>query len=438
MKVTALTSALVMASALLLSACGGSSSDEAAQANSYLQFYNGAAGSGNTMLSAGDTTIGTAEFGDVSSVVALSADSYSLTLKDVASSSELMSQELVLNAEKKALFILTQQDSQYDYLTLNISREATDEGKFKLQLVNLSAQHDQLDIYIAAVGNGFANATKLDTLSTLEVSAELAAQDTGEYRFFLTTPGSQTPFFTTAAVNFAYQNTYVAIVRDKEGPVAGQMSLDLVLNSSSVSAYDDVNAPAQFRLYNSLVDDVSVSLDNTAVATVAAGELSAYQQQSRGDFSLSVQNDSGSQLLNSALLSLGAGESKTVLLYNNADGAAEALTVTEQDSPQLKSHDVIVANLVPDFERLQFYFVRQHETISSAKYHVKNLAFKKQQLINLPLDYYAIALVQVADNGSTTLLDKTEQIQLTPGKHYMLMAEQDDAAPSGYKLKLVF
>lgn len=438
MKVTALTSALVMASALLLSACGGSSSDDAAQANSYLQFYNGAAGSGNTMLTAGDTTIGTAAFGDVSSVVALSADSYRLTLKDVASSSELMTKDLVLTADKKSLFILTEQDSQYDFLTLNISREATAEGKFNLQLVNLSAQYDQLDVYIAAVGNSFANATKLDTLSTDEVSASIATQDKGEYRFFLAAPGSQTPFFTTAAVNFAYQNTYVAIVRDKNGPVAGQMSLDLVLNSSSVSAYNDVNAPAQFRLYNSLSNDVSVTLDNTAVANVAAGALSAYQQHSKGDFSLSVHNGSGSLLLNSALLSLGAGESKTVLLYNSAAGATEALTVTEQDSPQLKSHDVLVANLVPDFERLQFYFVRQHETISSAKYHVKNLAFKKQQAINLPLDYYAIALVRVADNGSTTLLDKTDQIQLTPGKHYMLMAEQDDAAPSGYKLKLVF
>lgn len=331
MKVTALTSALVMASALLLSACGGSSSDDAAQANSYLQFYNGSAGSGNTMLTAGDTTIGTAAFGDVSSVVALSADSYRLTLKDVASSSELMTKDLVLTADKKSLFILTEQDSQYDFLTLNISREATAEGKFNLQLVNLSAQYDQLDVYIAAVGNSFANATKLDTLSTDEVSASIATQDKGEYRFFLAAPGSQTPFFTTAAVNFAYQNTYVAIVRDKNGPVAGQMSLDLVLNSSSVSAYNDVNAPAQFRLYNSLSNDVSVTLDNTAVANVAAGALSAYQQHSKGDFSLSVHNGSGSPLLNSALLSLGAGESKTVLLYNNAAGATEALTVTEQD-----------------------------------------------------------------------------------------------------------
>ena len=51
--------------------------------------------------------------------------------------------------------------------------------------------------------------------------------------------------------------------------------------------------------------------------------------------------------------------------------------------------------------------------------------------------YYAISLVHVAENGSTTLLDKTATLQLEPGKRYMLLAEQDDAAPSGYKLTLV-
>ncbi|MDX5406775.1 MAG: hypothetical protein LPK11_07010 [Chromatiaceae bacterium] len=45
--------------------------------------------------------------------------------------------------------------------------------------------------------------------------------------------------------------------------------------------------------------------------------------------------------------------------------------------------------------------------------------------------------MHVAENGSTTLLDKTDSLQLTPGQRYMLLAEQDDAAPSGYKLTLV-
>ncbi|WP_165907375.1 hypothetical protein [Rheinheimera sp. D18] len=41
------------------------------------------------------------------------------------------------------------------------------------------------------------------------------------------------------------------------------------------------------------------------------------------------------------------------------------------------------------------------------------------------------------ENGSTTLLDKTESIMLELGKHYSLLAEKNNAAPSGYQLKLV-
>ncbi len=437
MKTTGLASCVVLATALVLSACGGSSSNDSATADSYLQFYNGAAGTGNSILSAGDTSVGAAIYGDVSSVVAIKADGYTLQVKDVASSESLLSKEMTLTPDNKTLFILTQEGQQYDYLSVNVSRAATEDGKFKLHLVNLSAQHEQLDVYMAEVGNGFANASKLDTLSRNEVSTAVASNAVGQYRFFLAAAGSQTPLFTTNAVNFAYQNSYVVIVRDKFGPIADQISLDVILNSSTVTAFDDVNAGAQFRVYNSLATAVMLSLDNTPAGSVAAGQLSAYTAQGKGDFSLSVRDSNNTLLLNSALLSLAAGESKSVLLYSNGNGVTEALAVAEKDSPQQKSHDVIVANLVPDFARLQFYFVRQHETIANARYHVKNLDFKKQQSITLPQDYYAIALVQVAENGSTTLLDKTDLLQLMPGAHYMLLAEQDDAAPSGYTLKLV-
>ncbi|GAB2922889.1 DUF4397 domain-containing protein [Rheinheimera gaetbuli] len=436
MKATGLTSCVILASALVLSACGGSSSSDSAAAASYLQFYNGAPGTGNSILSAGDTSAGAATYGDVSSVVTLKPDSYTLQVKDVASSTSLLSKELSLSADNKALFILTQQGQQYDYLNVNVSRAEPEEGKFKLHLVNLSAQNTQLDVYMAQVGNGFSSAEKLDSLSQNEVSTEVISNDIGQYRFFLTAAGSQTPLFTTEAVNFAYRNSYVVIVRDKFGPIANQMSLDIILNSSTVAAYNDVDAAAQFRVYNSLSTSVALTLDNTSAGNVTAGQLTAYKANAKGDFSLTVHDDDNNLLLNSALLSLAAGESKSVLLYGNEQGVTEALAVTEKDSPQQKSHDLIVANLVPDFARLQFYFVKQNETIANARFHVKNLDFKKQQSLTLPQDYYAIALVHVAENGSTTLLDKTDLLQLTPGKHYMLLAEQDDTAPSGYKLTL--
>ncbi|MBU2114472.1 MAG: DUF4397 domain-containing protein [Gammaproteobacteria bacterium] len=437
MKATALTSGLMMAAALMLSACGGSSKDDSVTADSYLQFYNAAANTDNTMLSVADTSVGSATYGDVSSVKGFTAGSYTLLVKDVNSSASLLSKELALSTNNKTLFILTQQGQQYDYLTLDVSQAEPAESSFNLQLVNLSALHDQIDIYVAEAGNGFAGAQKLDTLSQHEASTAAVNKTTGQYQFYLATAGSDTPFFSTELINFAYQNNYVVLVRDKFGPVAGQLALDVVLNSSTATSFDDVDATAQFRLYNSLSTDITLALDNTVQVSVGVGQLSDYVATDKGDYSLSVRGSNDNLLLNSALLSLAAGDSKAVLLYQDAQGSTEALAITENSRPQQKSHDVIVANLVADFTQLQFYFVRQNETIATAKYHVKNLAFKKQQTLSLPLDYYAIALVHVAENGSTTLLDKTDVMQLTPGQHYMLLAEQDAAAPSGYKVKLV-
>ena len=427
---------LVLLSAML-AGCGGSSKDDTT-ADSYLQFYNGAAAAGNTQLKAGDTAIGSATFGDVSAVVALKADSYQLELSDVASSGSVLSKTLPLAEGDKTLFILTQQDQQYDYVSLSFKRDIALEDKFNLHLVNLSTQYPALDVYLAGENKPFAEATLLESLSLHEVTSAAKTQATGSYQFYLTRAGETTPIFTSTTVQFAYENTYVLLVRDKHGPLANQLSLDLVLNSSTVTAFNHVDASAQFRLYNSLTQPVHLALDNQLVGTIGAGQMSSYVASSKGDYSLSVRASDGTLLLNSALLSLTAGESKMVLLYNNANGRAEALSVQEKDTPQLQSHDVTVANLVSDFPQLQFYFVRQSETISNAKYAVKNLAFKKQQSLTLPKDYYAIALVQVADNGSTTLLDKTATMMLEAGKRYTVLAEKDDAAPSGYKLKLVY
>lgn len=436
MKSVYLVSLLAVATLSGLAGCGGSSSSDDATADSYIQFYNGAAVSANTLLKAGDTNAGTATFGDVSTLSAFKPDTYTVELTDVATTDELLSDDVTLTKGDKTLLILTQTDEQYDYLNLSFKREQELEDKFNLYLVNLSDQYPQLDVHFASENKPLADAELVDSLSRHEIST-VVTKDTGKFNVYLTLAGATTPLFVAEAVNFAYENTYVLIVRDKHGPLAQQLSLDLVLNSSSVVAYNHVDAGAQFRVYNSLNQPVEVALDNAAVATLAAGELSSYIDGEKGDYSLSARDGADALLLNSALLSLAAGESKTVLLYADADANTEALSVTEKDVPQVKQHDVSVANLVTDFEQLQVYFVRQNETIANAKNHIKNLKFKQQQYISLAKDYYAIALVHVAENGSTTLLDKTDSMMLTPGEHYTLLAEQDASAPSGYKLKLV-
>ena len=236
----------------------------------------------------------------------------------------MLSDDITLTTDNKTLFILTQQDEQYDHLSLSFAREPELDDKFNLHLVNLSEQYPQLDVHIAPEGKTFSDAELLDSLSLHEVTAEVKTQELGKYNLYLTLAGQNTPVFTAQSVNFAYENTYVLIIRDKHGALENQLSLDLVLNSSSVTAYNNVDASAQFRLYNSLTQPVMLALDNTQVATVPAGTMSSYVAGSKGDFSLSVRDENGGLLLNSALLSLAAGDSKAVLLYADAQQQVEA------------------------------------------------------------------------------------------------------------------
>ena len=87
----------------VLAACGGGGSKDEATADTYLQFYNGAASAGNTRLKAGDTTIGSASYGGVTSVVALTTDSYTLAFTDADSSNEILSEQKQLSQNDKML-----------------------------------------------------------------------------------------------------------------------------------------------------------------------------------------------------------------------------------------------------------------------------------------------------------------------------------------------
>lgn len=432
-----LSRSLALGAALSLSACGGSS-DEPEQIKSYVQFYNGAAATANPTFRLDDTSISSARFADASNVISVDAASYSLQVTETGGSSPLLSDDITLNPDQKHLFILTSADEQFDYLSLSFAREKELEDKFDLYLTNLAASQPLLDIYLSAATETFADATLLDSVALHEISSEASRNATGNYNVYLAEAGADSPLFIGKNLNFAYENTYVLVVRDQHGPIAGQLAVDVILNSSSVARHTHQDAQAQFRLYNSWSQPVQVALDNSTVTMLAAGSLGNYHTLTKGDYSLSVRDTDGQLLLNSALLTATAGESQLVLLYQTEDNLLQALAIKESDKPQLQANDVIVSNLVADFARLNIYFVLQDETIATARHHVKNLEFKKQQNLNLPKNYYSIALVHVADNGSTTLLDKTDSLMLQPGERYLLSAEKDDSAPSGYRLNLTF
>lgn len=432
--------ALPLFSLIALAACGGSSEDKAEEGfnQGYVQFYNGAANSANSAFTVNDKAAGSATFGDASNMFAIDPGSYKYQLKNATSSALIKEADITLNKGEKTLLLMAGDAANPSILTLTHKREEKFDDEFRVFVANLSANYDKVDIYTAAETDDFSKATLLESVATKTITTTGKMLKRGKYKLFLTTAGSNTPFFEAAAYNFQYTTSYVMVVRDKLGPMQQQVSLDLVGNSSTVEALEHRLAKGQVRIYNSLDNQQGqIAINNLPVADLVQDTLTDYIQLDKNDYSIAVLNENNELLLNNVLLTINAGQSKSVLLFRDAEQKVGLVNFTEKNLPQVHEHEINVANLVPDFKNLHFYFVRQNETIESAKFHVKALEFKKYASLVLPKDFYSISLVQVADNGTISLLDKTETLQLEAGKNYILAAEPSAAAPSGYKITLV-
>jgi hypothetical protein len=434
MKVLHITRLMAAIGLLALVGCGGSSSSDIAS-DSFVQFYHAAPNTASTRLKVGDTAIGNATFADVSSLTAVEAGNYTISFEETITERQLLTKDVDFIAGDKTLFIMTETDQQYDYLPVSFKRDDSLDKEFNLYVVNLTKQAE-LDVYLSAENETFAEAELLENLSFQAISS-VTTKATANYNLYLTAAGQTRPLYTGKGLNLTYSSTYVIILRDQYGPIANQLVADVILNSSTVTTVKDQDAIAQFRLFNSLDQRVQLAVDNQPTLSVQPGENSTYHRLNKGDYSVNISTVDNQPLVTSGLLSLAAGESKAVLLYNNAQQAPQIMALAEATKPQLQSHDINVVNLVADQDKLQFYFVRQDETIADARHSVKNLGFEQQHSLVLPKDSYDIALVYIAENGSAILLDRLASQQFEPGKHYLLLAEQDDAAATGYKLTLV-
>lgn len=432
--------ALPLFSLIALAACGGSSGDKEEEGfnQGYVQFYNGAANSANSSLTVNDQVAGTAIFGDASNLLNVEPGSYKYQIKNATSAALIKEADITLNKGDKTLLLMAGDAANPSILTLTHKREEKFDDEFRVFVANLSSNYDKVDIYTAAEADDFSKATLLESVSTKEITTTGKMLKRGKYKLFVTTAGSKTPFFEAAAFNFQYTTSYVMVVRDKLGPMVNQVSLDIIGNSTTVDALEHRLAKGQVRIYNSLDNQQGqIAINNLPVANLVQDTLTDYIQLDKNDYSIAVLDQNNQLLLNNVLLTINAGQSKSVMLFRDAEKKVGLVSFTEKNLPQIHEHEINVANLVPDFKNLHFYFVRQNETIESAKFHVKALDFKKYATLVLPKDFYSISLVHVAENGTISLLDKTDTLQLDAGKNYILAAEPSTVAPSGFKITLV-
>jgi hypothetical protein len=446
--------------AALLAGCGSSDKDEeTAYPEAYLQFYNGSANSSSTSLYVDDSLLGSSAFGDATGLGTLSTDDISLEFRRTdADNKSVVVKSLTTNLQEgyKTVYVLSGDYAAADIEQFSFEREDLSEH-FRLFSTSVVTGTTQYDVYMAEEGAPFSDAhlvTKAN-YQALEEATYWAPDpstdsnpsddfDLDNYIIFLTLPGQNTPIYESPSIPFVYSTEYVMVVRNTAGALRNNIKIDLIVNSTSINSYADINASSQFRLYNSLDQDspLTISVGGNAasdtVVTLAANSLSAFTQLEYGDYRLSAILGSGSvSPLANRLLTLNQGESKAVVLYANNDNQLKSLAFIESNLPQNYDHEIKVANLVQDFTDIEIYFVRSDETIETAKYKLSSLDYEESRSIVLPQDYYEIVAVYDDGSGNELLLDRTTAINFNEEANYIVTIEKTALTNSGYVLSIL-
>lgn len=447
---------VVGALALGLTACGGSGSDTSSDYTyAYLQFYNASPnGATVTMREVDGDSYGSAQFGD--STALYSMDTGDIELEFIRTDSD--DQEVVIDTMTvtlkkgyKTLIVLSGDFSQPEFTEYSYQRESLDDN-FRLFAFSTLVDQSEYDLYMSESGEPFSAAHLLGTISYGNLSEltywdpddDSEDFDVDEYTLYLTAPGETEVLFESQTIDFAYQTEYVLALRNVSGAIQNGMSVDMVLNSSTVTNITDTDADSQYRIYNSteLTNPITVTFggndgEDDTTFTLGSGDISEFTPIKFGDYRMTAEAQDGeATTLSNKLITLNQGESKAIILYNK-DGQLGAATFVESGLPQSYDKTVNFINLVSDYDNVDFYLVRKDETIDTAQYYLMNLEFGENDSEVLPSDYYEVIAVYEDSNDEQILLDRTELYGFTEEENYIVTVEPADT-PTGYKISILY
>lgn len=435
---------------LALFACGGSGSkknSDTVNSDSYIQFYNASPNSAKTNVVNGTNTLGSARFGKVTRAYKVKDGEIKLKLTDDTSTNknkEVKANTFKLERSEKALAILTG-DYQNPDLQIHKFKRKKYSKQFALTATLSMKGSKTFDVYFAKSGTAFDKASNIGNIKYQSFTEAKSSEKNGywahgDYVFYLTEPGKKQIVFQSPAIKLATSTELLAVVR-QVSQSDQNLVLDLISNSSSTGSYAHINAPAKYRVYNSLDNqtlDVSLSRDadsNPQQLQVSANSLSASKEINFGDYQLSVKTGE-QQSLQNVLLTLPQGSHKSIVLYNDAEGKMSSLEVSESKAPQVKEHDINLVNLANEYDKIDIYFVRDNETVATAKYKAVNIARHKHKSLKLPNGHYEIVAIHKQSNDKTLLLFRTQKLALTAAKTYLVTLETEPQSASGYQLRI--
>ncbi|MCE9687854.1 hypothetical protein LZP73_16865 [Shewanella sp. AS16] len=432
----------------------GSDSESGSSAVAYVQYYNASPNSRATALVLDDYEYAAIDFADAMpryeyntgntevSILGADADAdevslYSETLNLASDSNHL----LVLLGDYLTPELLDVSYSRGEMDRLNADTD-NDYSKMQLLAVNAAADAAAFDVYVAPAGADFSQAQMLGSLAYKDYTGEQMF-DTGDYVAYLTEAGSTKILYTTGIMDFSNETVYKLVIRASFGAGELKITLDSVDSTSTPVNYAALEAVAEYRVYNGLADkQIDVRLaskqESQYLYDVAPGAVTDFSQTAFDDYGITVaDSNSKAGLFDNLLVTFNQDESKSVLIYADADGQTRGMVIAHDWRPRAFEYKVDIANLASDYDDLKVYFVRASETIDTAAYSLGDLDFAEQASITLPADDYEINIVHKADNGTLTLVYQSSAIALDGSSNYSLVLTRDEASPLGHKLALL-
>ncbi|MBK1688340.1 DUF4397 domain-containing protein [Rubrivivax gelatinosus] len=402
--------ALFAASALLLAACGGGSSDGSAQ----LRVLNASTDVDSIDLDVDGTTEFSAVASDaVTAYTKIDADSYTLKVRANGASSTLVTGTYSLSKSKHYTGIVWGRSGALKLVTLpeDSDTDDIDDGYGQLRVYNATTDAGSFDVYLTQEDADLADSSALASSVSSSTLGSYKDVGIGSYRLRVTTAGDVDDVrldVSDITIN-EYEYSTLIITAGTGGVLVNGLVLvqqgDLT-TAKNTQARIRVIAGAESR------GTVNATLDGSTLATLVSPSVGSYQRISAGDGALTVKV--AGTTVSSATQTFKPGADYTLIAYGTAGSDA-------------------AVKLISDDNRLP---------TSSTRYRMRLInAASTTDPITLSVDYAAL-VTDVSPGSASSFVTATyndeARIDITTSSGGDYLYTQEDANLQSYGVYTVF
>lgn len=323
----ALLGASLLGASLLLSACGGGSSDGDSNAN--VRLLNATRGYSSLALTVNDTSVNSnVAYAGVGAYASVGTDTTTSLVQTTGIGTTVASLAPSLSGGSNYTMIAYGWAGAVYTTLLQEDQEAAASGKSKLLVMNLAPDAGALDIYLSVVGDSLDNESAVASNVLGGYSSAFNTINSGSYRVRVTSAGKKSELrldIPSLTLNSTGVATLVITANE------GGMLVNGILVAQKGEASNFPNGEARARVVSSFGDGARVSALLNG-ASMMSGNVSPaigeYQSTKAGAAALSLSLNGSPMSL--AAPTLKAGGDYTLLLWG--DSAAPQLTVLNDDN----------------------------------------------------------------------------------------------------------